>query len=64
MFELTKEDKVGWKIKIMLVFLNTPVSKKKDGNEDIKNLTTEKPKKTNQASKHKNNKNNNKKSKQ
>ena len=64
MFELTKEDKVGWKIKIMLIFLNTPVTKKKDGDEDIKNLTTEKPKTTNQATKHKDNKNNNKNSNQ
>ena len=58
-FELTKEDKIGWKIKIMLVFLNTPVTKKKDGDMDIKNLTNEKPKKTKQATKNDKNKNNN-----
>ena len=40
-FELTKEDKIGWKIKIMLVFLNTPVAKKKDKDVDTKKLTNE-----------------------
>ena len=57
MFELTKEDKIGWKIKIMFVFLNTPVTKKKGGDVDTKNQANEKPKKTKQATKNDKNKN-------
>ena len=41
----------------MLVFLNTPVTKKKGGDVDIKNQANEKPKKTKQATKNDKNKN-------